>query len=132
MIEPVWLTVPDVLYLHERSIELFGGSYGTRDEGLLESAVMRPQQLRSYTEPPPSLADLAASIGFGLARNHPFIDGNKRTAYAAVLSFLYENGAYLDVSELEAERVMVNVASGLMPEALFASWISANILATED
>ncbi|EKE75040.1 type II toxin-antitoxin system death-on-curing family toxin [Oceanibaculum indicum] len=71
MIEPLWLTVPDVLYLHERSIELFGGSYGTREEGLLESAVMRPQQLWSYTEPPPSLSDLAASIGFGLARNHP-------------------------------------------------------------
>jgi death-on-curing protein len=93
---------------------------------------MRPQQLWAYSEEQPSISDLAASIGFGLARNHPFIDGNKRTAYAAILSFLYENGAYLDVSELEAERVMVNVASGLMPEALFASWISANILAIED
>lgn len=93
---------------------------------------MRPQQLWAYSEEQPSISDLAASIGFGLARNHPFIDGNKRTAYAGVLSFLYENGAYLDVSELEAERVMVNVASGLMPEALFASWISANILAIDD
>lgn len=132
MTEPIWLSVSDALYLHSRSIELFGGSPGIRDEGLLESAVMRPQQLWAYSEEQPSISDLAASIGFGLARNHPFIDGNKRTAYAGVLSFLYENGAYLDVSELEAERVMVNVASGLMPEALFASWISANILAIDD
>ncbi|KZD04878.1 type II toxin-antitoxin system death-on-curing family toxin [Oceanibaculum pacificum] len=123
MTEPVWLSLAEILYIHEQSIAGFGGLDGLRDEGLLQSAIARPQQLFSYGEPPPDLADLAAALATGLAKNHPFLDGNKRTAFMAAAVFLSVNGLYLDATEAEAEEMMVAVASGSVEGPAFAAWL---------
>ena len=92
----VWIDRTLALAIHERQLSEHGGGSGVRDEGLLESALTRPQQLFAYGDPPPDLAALAASLAFGIARNHPFVDGNKRTALAACLVFLQINDALPD------------------------------------
>ena len=94
-----------------------------RDEGLLESALARPQQLHAYGDPPPDLAALAASLAFGLARNHPFIDGNKRTAAVACELFLVLNDAMLQASNIELYPVYLALAEGSLDEAGFADWL---------
>ena len=94
----LWIDRRLALAIHERQLAEHGGGGGVRDETLLESALARPQQLFAYGEPPPDLAALAASLAFGLARNHPFVDGNKRTALVAYFTFLSLNGAELDAS----------------------------------
>ncbi len=88
----VWLEKTLVLDIHERQIAEHGGTGGVRDEGLLESALARPQQHYANGDPTPDLADLAAALAYGLARNHPFVDGNKRTAHVAYRTFLALNG----------------------------------------
>ena len=97
----VWIRRAFALASHDRQLAEHGGSSGVRDEGMLESALARPQQLQAYGDPPPDLADLAASLAFGLARNHPFVDGNKRTAAVACETFIMLNGASLDATDLE-------------------------------
>src|SRR3989304_7695701 len=97
----VWLEKALVLAIHDRQIAEHGGSAGVRDEGLLEPALARPQQLHAYGDPAPDLARLAASLASGLARNHPFVDGNKRTAAVACETFLELNGARLDAGDPE-------------------------------
>ena len=92
----VWIDRTLALAIHERQRSEHGGGSGVRDEGLLESALTLPQQLFAYGDPPPDLAALAASLAFGIARNHPFVDGNKRTALAACLVFLQINDALPD------------------------------------
>ncbi|HET7597636.1 MAG TPA: type II toxin-antitoxin system death-on-curing family toxin, partial [Burkholderiales bacterium] len=89
----VWLEKALVLPLHDRQLAEHGGTSGVRDEGLLESALARPQQLHAYGDPAPDLAELAASLAYGLARNHPFVDGNKRTAAVACETFIELNEA---------------------------------------
>ena len=91
----VWIEKPLVLLLHDRQLAEHGGMSGVRDNGLLESALARPQQLYAYGEPPPDLADLAASLAHGLAKNHAFVDGNKRTAFVSYRTFLALNHAEL-------------------------------------
>ena len=110
-----------LLLLHEESLAEHGGAPGLRDEGLFDSALARPQNLIAYGEP--DAAALAACYGFGLARNHPFIDGNKRTAFLATGLFLALNGLRLTATQAEATLTMLAVAAGELPEEEFAEWI---------
>ena len=102
-----------------------------RDEGLLESALMRPQNIVAYADAgqPPDVAALAASYGVGLAKNHPFVDGNKRTAFLAVGLFLYLNGMRLQASQTDATLTMLAVAAGDISEEAFAAWLRAHAVA---
>ncbi|MBP7454494.1 MAG: type II toxin-antitoxin system death-on-curing family toxin [Ottowia sp.] len=111
--------------LHDESLAEHGGRPGLRDEGLLESALARPHQLLAYGEP--DLAALAAAYAFGLARNHAFVDGNKRAAFLATGLFLGLNGWRLQVSQLEATRTMLALAAGDLPEDAFAEWLRSHI-----
>ena len=119
----VWITRDLALAIHERQLSEHGGGIGVRDETLLESALARPQQLFAYGDPPPDLAALAASLAFGLARNHPFVDGNKRTAHVAYRVFLALNDAELEASSEEKYLHMLSLAEGSVTEAEFADWL---------
>lgn len=116
-----WIDRQALVLLHDESLAEHGGSPGLRDEGLLESALARPKNLAAYGAP--DLADLAAAYGIGLAKNHPFIDGNKRAAFLAVGLFLALNGHRLAATQLEATMTMLGVAAGDIDEAAFAAWI---------
>jgi death-on-curing protein len=118
-----WIERPLALAIHERQLAEHGGSGGVRDEGMLDSALARPQQLHAYGEPPPDLAALAASLAFGLARNHPFIDGNKRTAHVCYRLFLRLNDADLIADNEEKYVAMLSLAEGTLAEAEFAAWL---------
>ena len=102
-----------------------GGLHGIRDEGALLSALARPQQLHHY-QPEATLPELAASLAFGLAKNHAFNDGNKRIAFIGMFTFLWINGLALNVSEVEAASVMLQVAASEMDEQALASWLAVN------
>src|SRR3970040_2933634 len=112
----VWLEKALVLAIHDRQLAEHGGSAGIRDEGLLESALARAQQLHAYADPAPDLADLAAALACGLARNHPFVDGNKRTAHVAYRTFLAFHGAELVVTDEEKYLTMLALAEGKLGE----------------
>jgi len=119
----VWLEKALALAIHDRQLAEHGGSAGVRDEGLLESALARPQQLYAYGDPPPDLADLAAALACGPARNHPFVDGNKRTAAVACETFLELNGAALEAEDLELYPLYLTLAEGKLGEKEFAAWL---------
>jgi death-on-curing protein len=121
----VWLEKTLVLAIHDRQISEHGGSAGVRDEGLLESALARPRQLHAYGDPAPDLADLAAALAHGLARNHPFVDGNKRTAHVAYRTLLALNGAELIATDEEKYLTMLALAEGKLTERDFAAWARA-------
>ncbi len=116
-----WIDARSLMLLHDESLAEHGGAPGLRDEGLLKSALARPLNLVAYAEP--ELADLAAAYGVGLAKNHPFVDGNKRAAFLATGLFLALNGQRLVVSQVEATLVMLDVAASTMNEPGFAAWI---------
>ena len=116
-----WVDRRALLLLHEDSLAEHGGARGLRDEGLLESALARPLNLAVYGQP--DAADLAASYGVGLAKNHPFVDGNKRAAFLAVGLFLALNGQRLVVDQVNATFTMLAVAAGTLDETQFAAWI---------
>lgn len=120
-----WITKQALLLLHGESLAEHGGGEGIRDEGLLDSALARPLNVVAYADPaaPPDLATLAASYGFGLAKNHPFVDGNKRAAFLAVGLFLYLNGHRLQATQGEATLTMLAVAAGDLGEDDFAAWL---------
>jgi death-on-curing protein len=118
-----WITRDIAMAAHAQSLADHGGSPGVRDEGLLSSALARPQNLAAYGEP--GVHELAASLAYGLAKNHPFIDGNKRTAFLCAYTFLGLNGAELDADEAEAAAIMVDLAAGDVSEAEFARWLGA-------
>jgi death-on-curing protein len=122
--EPVWLSAELVLSIHDEQLRNFGGSPGLRDQGLLESALGRP--LNKYVYESQDLASLAAAYGFGLARNHAFVDGNKRIAFLAVVTFLGLNEIDFVVSEAEAVVMMQAVAAGEVDEDGLAQWIRDN------
>jgi death on curing protein len=124
MKRPVWLLKDTVLALHERLLADFGGSAGLRDEGLLDSALARPENLFAYGTP--SVFDLAASYAFGLVKNHPFIDGNKRVGFAAALVFLEINGRRFQASEADATIQTLGLAGGAVNEAAYSTWLKAN------
>ena len=119
-----WIDRHALLLLHAESLAEHGSGEGLRDEGLLESALARPENLVAYGQP--DFAGLAASYGVGLAKNHPFIDGNKRAAFLAVGLFLYLNGYRLNATQTDATLTMLAVASGDIDEAEFAAWIRSH------
>jgi death-on-curing protein len=116
-----WVDRRALELLHDESLATHGGAGGLRDEGLFESALARPLHLAAYGSP--DVRDLAASYGIGLAKNHPFVDGNKRTAFLAVGMFLVLNGWRLTAPQADATLTMLAVASGQMDEAAFARWL---------
>lgn len=121
----VWLD-PAVLHaVHEEQLAEHGGASGTRDAGLFESALARPENLAAYGEP--DAAALAAAFGWGLARDHPFVDGNKRTAFVATELFLTLNGFELTADDAACVLTMLAVAAGEMSEDDFAAWIRAHL-----
>ncbi len=122
-----WLDKRALLLLHGESLAEHGGLPGLRDAGLLDSALARPLNLAVYGMP--DLAELAASYGVGLAKNHPFVDGNKRAAFLAVGLFLGLNGYRLNATPRDATQVMLHVAAGEIDEAAFAAWLRMNIAA---
>jgi death-on-curing protein len=119
----LWISRALETLLHDRQIAEHGGSAGLRDEGLLESALARPQQLHHYGDPSPDLADLAASLAYGLAKKHAFVDGNKRSAIVACETFIELNGASLDASDLELYPIVLELAEGELSETEFAAWL---------
>jgi death-on-curing protein len=123
--EPDWLDLPIVLDVHSEQLALFGGADGLRDIGLLESALARPQNKFCYGES--ELAALAAAYAFGIARNHPFVDGNKRTAFASIIVFLGLNGIDFDVPSAEATAMMLALAAGEIDEAGLGRWINDSL-----
>jgi death-on-curing protein len=125
MSEPEWLALDIVLDFHAEQLALFGGPDGIRDLGLLESALARPVNKFTYGET--SVAALAAAYGFGIAQNHPFIDGNKRTALASVIVFLGLNGLALDAPRDETTAVILSLAAGEITEDVLAHWIADHI-----
>jgi len=116
-----WVDRQALMLLHDESLAEHGGSAGLRDEGLLESALTRPRNLAAYGRP--DFADLAALYGVGLAKNHPFIDGNKRAAFLAVGLFLTLNAYRLNATQSDATLTMLAVAAGDIDESRFAAWI---------
>lgn len=120
----VWLNRAVLLAAHNEQLAEHGGAAGIRDENLFDSALTRPVNLAAYGEP--DAAALAAAYGVGLAKNHPFVDGNKRTAYVAMETFLLLNGFALDASDAECLLTMLAVASGILDETGFADWIRQN------
>ena len=123
-----WISKKALLLLHGESLAEHGGGEGIRDEGLLDSALARPLNVLVYADPaaPPDIATLAASYGVGLAKNHPFVDGNKRAAFLAVGLFLYLNGYRLQCTQGEATLTMLSVAAGDLTEDVFAAWLRAH------
>ena len=124
----VWINKRLTLAIHDRQLAEHGGGTGVRDESLLDSALARPQQLFAYGDPPPDLAALAASLAYGLARNHPFVDGNKRTAAVACETFIRLNSAILKADDLELYPVYIALAEGSMPEDEFADWLRQHLV----
>ncbi len=128
MNEPRWVSLDTAIAVHDRSIMLFGGSDGVRDLGLLESALARPRNVLAYAPDAP-LFRLAAAYGHGISSNHPFIDGNKRTAFAVTGLFLAKNGLWLSTSEVEAAGIMVGLAASELTELELAEWLSRCVVA---
>ena len=119
-----WLNRDVVLALHEVSLARFGGSAGIRDEGLLESALMRPQMLVHY-EPSTRAPELAAAYAYGILKNHPFIDGNKRTAFLAAYVFLRDNGLRFMADQTDIVVHMLGAAAGSVSEQRLAEWFES-------
>jgi len=127
MTEIVWLLDETIIAIHHRQMAEHGGPEGLRDEGLLSSALARPQNLFAYGDPSPDLAALAAAYAFGIARDHPFLDGNKRTALIAARTFLLLNGVNLKASQDEKVLIFLQLAEGLLTEEKLADWIRNRI-----
>ena len=125
----IWINRALALAIHERQLAEHGGGSGVRDEGMLDSALARAQQRYSYGDPPPDLAELAACVAFGLARNHPFVDGNKRTAHVCYRVFIMLNGAELIAGDEDKYIAMLRLAEGSLDEAGFAEWLRPRIVA---
>ena len=124
MKEPVWVRRDVVLAYHDMLLARHGGGAGIRDEGLLDSALDRPKNQFHYNKT--NLFELAASYGFGLIKNHPFVDGNKRIGFATTVLFLELNGLEFLATEVDAVIQTLAVAAGEMDEAAFAAWLNKN------
>ena len=123
MDEPVWIKDEVVLAIHQRQLAEHGGSGGVRDEGLLASALARPKNLLVYSEKKPDVAALAAAYAFGIVKNHPFFDGNKRTAFVVCRTFLILNGHDLDATQEKKYLAFAHLAEGRVSEQELAAWI---------
>ena len=120
-----WVDPRVALALHAEQLRAWGGGQGVRDEGLFESALARPQNLAAYGQP--DTADLAASYAYGLAKNHPFVDGNKRTALVVCETFLIDNGYMLAASDAEVAVLFEELAAGGLSENELAEWLREHI-----
>jgi death-on-curing protein len=121
----VWVEIRDVLAIHDAQLSEHGGAEGTRDHGLLESALARPQNLAAYGDP--DIAALAASYAFGIAKNHPFVDGNKRTSLVVLEFFLSLNRYVLNADNVQCVLTILALADGSLSESELAHWIRQNI-----
>jgi death on curing protein len=121
--EPEWLEEATVRFFHKRQLAEHGGISGIRDDNMLMSALAKPQQLWHYGSPPPDICQLAASYAYGLAMNHPFLDGNKRTAAIACETFLILNGRGFMIGEEEKYHVYLGLAAGEISESEFCIWL---------
>ncbi len=124
MTEPRWLTEDQVIRMHAEQLAMFGGPPGIRDAGMLGSALDRPRNKWAYGEQ--DLAKLAAAYAYGVARNHPFVDGNKRAAFSCMMVFLRKNGIDFAPSEAEATQAMISLAAGEVDEDGLTRWIKDN------
>lgn len=124
MTAPVWLTIEDVIALHAEQLAIFGGPDGMRDQGMLEAALVRPINRWNYGTS--DAAELAAAYAFGLAKNHPFVDGNKRAAFVAMMVFLRLNGIPFAPDPAEATAAIVALAAGEVDETGLSRWIGDN------
>jgi death-on-curing protein len=120
-----WVSRQVLLLLHDEGLVEHGGAPGLRDEGLFDSALARPLNLAAYGDP--DVASLAAAYGVGLAKNHPFVDGNKRVAFLAVGLFLAANGYRLTASQVDATLTVLAVAAGKLSDEEFADWIRSHM-----
>ncbi len=126
MQEPHWISKDAALSMHNRQLAEHGGGDGVRDETLLESALARPQNLFCYSDKPVNMARLAASYAYGIATNHPFVDGNKRTAHVVARTFLLLNGYNLIASQEDKYKTILALAAGEMDEETLARWFVEN------
>jgi len=127
MEDPIWISKELTLAIHSRQLAEHGGQDGIRDEGLARSALARPRQMFAYTDPAPDTPALAAAaLAFGIARNHPFIDGNKRTAYVIFRTFMILNGSDIQASLAERYEMFLGLAEGSVNEEQLADWLRAN------
>lgn len=124
MSEPFWLTRRIIIAIHDEQLAIHGGASGLRDEGMLESALDRPRNKWSYQSA--DLPELAAAYAFGIARNHPFVDGNKRTSLLALYTFLGMNGIDFIVAEAEAAAIILSLAAGEVSEESLTRWVRDN------
>jgi death on curing protein len=124
--EPVWIDERDALALHDRLLALHGGATGVRDEGLLNSALARPRQHFAYADSP-DLIDMATAYTAGIVRNHPFVDGNKRTGFVVGILFLEVNGCRFIASEEDAAQAVLELAAGSLDEGGYSAFLRANI-----
>jgi death-on-curing protein len=122
--EPLWIGYEQAIAIHARQLRRFGGAPGLRDEGLLRSALERP--LNKWTYEQSSLAELAAAYAFGLAKNHAFVDGNKRIAFMAMMIFLQKNGAAFAPDPAQATKIILSLAAGEISEESLTRWIRDN------
>ena len=129
--EPVWIDERDALTLHDRLLALHGGAPGVRDEGLLQSAPARPQQHLAYADTT-DIIQLAALYTTGIVRNHPFLDGNKRTGFVVGVLFLELNGHAFVASEEEAAQAVLELAAGSLDQHGYAAFLQANARPAED
>jgi death on curing protein len=125
MTEPIWLDERDALIFHDRLLALHGGAPGVRDEGLLKSALDRPRQHAAYGDAP-DIVQLAALCTAGVIKNHPFLDGNKRTSFVLGVLFLELHGHAFTASQADAANAVIALASGQMDEQAFAAFLKAN------
>ena len=126
MKEPFWIDEREVLALHNRLLALDGGPPGVRDAGLLLSALARPRQLYAYGEKP-TIEQMAAAYIAGIIRNHPFVDGNKRTGFVVGVLFLELNGKRFSATEHEATQAITDLAASQLDEPALAKWLAANV-----
>jgi len=124
--EPIWMEVFDAILAHDRDLMVHGGATGVRDAGLLESALMRPRNLWLYSETPPTWHAMAAAYAFGVSSNHPFVDGNKRTALLVSFIFLETNGVEVIATQEDAYLTFMALAAGQMTESELAAWFQRN------
>jgi len=122
--EPFWLTRQIIVAIHGEQLAIYGGASGLRDQGMLESALDRPKNKWAYERA--ELAELAAAYAYGIARNHPFVDGNKRTSLLALYTFLGVNDVDFEVPEAEAAAMILSLAAGEVSEESLARWIRDN------
>ncbi|MGP9813874.1 type II toxin-antitoxin system death-on-curing family toxin [Rhodopseudomonas sp. NSM] len=123
-VEPLWITYEQAIAMHARQLRRFGGAPGLRDEGMLRSALERPINKWRYESS--DLAELAAAYAFGLAKNHAFVDGNKRIAFMALMVFLTKNGVAFDPAPAHATSIILSLAAGEVSEASLTRWVRDN------